>query len=171
MRVLGQRILTSLHAGKQMKYLKDFAISRKETTQMSPSPAPFPSLASHLPPSDIFRGVEPLLQTRVLRPISTDLQKNLFPFTYALPAAFRERPSAAASCVSNRAGQAPSQPLAEPVEEPLQVWEAPQESWDEASSQELGSLSTHLGRLSAELMHITEPGVRAEEGREGERVV
>lgn len=37
-------------------------------------------------------------------------------------------------------------------------------------TRELGSLSNHLGRLFAELMHITELGVWAEEGR-GERVV
>lgn len=41
-------------------------------------------------------------------------------------------------------------------DEPLQVWEGSQGSWDAVASQELGSLSTHPGRLFAALMHLAE---------------
>ena len=133
-------------------------LHRWARAQHPSSPWPAPCLHQMF-----FRRVWPLLQMWVPRP--------MFPFTCALPAASREQPSRAAA---GHEQESWAVSLWAPWQEQwknLQVWETSQGNWDGVCSQELGSLSTHPGRLFAELMHITELGVWAEEGREEERVV
>lgn len=79
---------------------------------MSPSPTLFPSLASHLPPSDIFQGSLALASNLGAQAHLYRTAEEFVPFHLCSPAASREQPSPAAACVSRRAGQAPSQPLA-----------------------------------------------------------
>lgn len=95
-----------------------------------------------------------MLQTWVLRPLSADLQKNLFPFIYALPEDFQKWPwpAAAAGCEQEVWVASPIS-LAEAEEGSL----TRELGW--SSSLEFESLSTHPQRLFAELMHIAEQGV------------